>query len=118
VDRPRIDKYLPLTPTVFDILLALADGEKHGYAILQAVNSASNSFGALRAGTLYRALSRLLDQDLVEELSRRPPPAHDDERRRYYRITVLGRNVLRAEVFRLQQQISGARAKKLVREGS
>jgi DNA-binding PadR family transcriptional regulator len=58
MDRPRLDKYLPLTPTVFDILLALADGEKHGYAILQAVNASPSSSGTLRAGTLYRALSR------------------------------------------------------------
>jgi DNA-binding PadR family transcriptional regulator len=118
VDKPRLDHYLPLTPTVFDILLALADSEKHGYAILQTVNGASTSFVTLRAGTLYRALSRLLEQELVEELSRRPPPARDDERRRYYRITALGRRVLKSEVARLQQQLSGARTKKLLREGS
>jgi DNA-binding PadR family transcriptional regulator len=115
MDRPRVEKYLPLTPTVFDILLALADGEKHGYAILQAVNAAS---GALRAGTLYRALSRLLEQDLVEETLRRPAASMDDERRRYYRITLLGRRVLKAEVARLEQQVLGARAKNLFPERS
>jgi DNA-binding PadR family transcriptional regulator len=118
MDRPRIDKYLPLTPTVFDILLALADGEKHGYAILLAVNGTSTSFVVLRAGTLYRALSRLLEQGLVEELSRRPSPPDDDERRRYYRITAFGRRVLKAEVARLQQQVLGARAKNLFPERS
>jgi DNA-binding PadR family transcriptional regulator len=118
MDRPRVDKYLPLTPTVFDILLALADGEKHGYAILQAVNSSAGSARALRAGTLYRALSRLLGQDLVEESGRRPAASLDDERRRYYRITPLGRRVLKTELERLQQQILGARAKNLFPERS
>ena len=115
MDRPRVEKYLPLTPTVFDILLSLADGEKHGYAILQAVNAADR---ALRAGTLYRALSRLLEQDLVEESLRHPAASMDDERRRYYRITLLGRRVLKAEVARLEQQVLGARAKNLFPERS
>jgi DNA-binding PadR family transcriptional regulator len=117
MDRLRIDKYLPLTPTVFDILLALADGDKHGYAILQAVNNAARP-ATLRAGTLYRALSRLLEQDLVEESARRPAASVDDERRRYYRITALGRRVLKAELERLHQQILGARAKNLFPERS
>jgi DNA-binding PadR family transcriptional regulator len=118
MDRARVDKYLPLTPTVFDILLALADSEKHGYAILQAVHTSAGGSAVLRAGTLYRALNRLLGQDLVEECARRPAASLDDERRRYYRITPLGRRVLKAELERLQQQILEARAKNLFPERS
>jgi DNA-binding PadR family transcriptional regulator len=115
MDRPRLDKYLPLTPAAFNILLALADEDKHGYAVLLAVNASGGS-PVLRAGTLYRALSRMLDQALVEESPRRPGPSRDDERRRYYRLTGLGRRVLKAEVARLQQQLLGAHAKKLFPE--
>ena len=108
--------YLPLTPAVFDILLALWGGENHGYAIMQAVQQASEGRTVLRPGTLYRALSRLLETQLVEELEERPDPEWDDERRRYYRLTALGKCVLKAEAARLEQQVETARAKKLLRD--
>lgn len=99
MDRFRADQFLPLTPVAFEILLALADGEQHGYRIMQEVNARASGAVRLHAGTLYRALARLLEQELIEELSERP--AEDDERRRYYRITPFGRDVARAEANRL-----------------
>jgi DNA-binding PadR family transcriptional regulator len=115
-ETARPQDYLPLTPAVFDILLALWDGENHGYAIMQAVQQASEGRTVLRPGTLYRALSRLLETQMVEELEERPDPEWDDERRRYYRLTALGKRVLKAEAARLEQQVEAARAKKLLRD--
>ena len=103
------DRFLPLTAVVFEILLALADGERHGYDVMQDVERRTNGRIALHAGTLYRALSRLLDQGLIEELDERPDSGTDDERRRYYRLTPLGRAVARAEADRLRSQVSAAR---------
>lgn len=105
---PTPESFLPLTPTVFDILLALVDDELHGYAVMQGVS------GRLLPGTLYRALSRLLESGLVEASDQRPDPELDDERRRYYRLTDLGRRVIEAEALRLAEQVKAARAKKLL----
>lgn len=105
---PDPESFLPLTPTVFDILLTLVDGELHGYAIMQEVS------GRLLPGTLYRALTRLLESGLVEGSDQRPDPELDDERRRYYRLTDLGRRVIEAEAQRLAEQVRAARAKKLI----
>ena len=104
---------LPLTPSVFHILLALSEGERHGYAIMQEV--AADTDGSLRLGpgTLYGCLKRMLSTRLVEESDERPDPALDDERRRYYRITDLGARALRAEGERLASAVSAARAKRL-----
>ncbi|MCC7179444.1 MAG: helix-turn-helix transcriptional regulator [Acidobacteria bacterium] len=113
MDRFRAETFLPLTPVAFDILLALADGEQHGYRILQDVNMRSGSITALHAGTLYRALARLLEQDLIQELSERP--AEDDERRRYYRLTDRGIAVARAEARRLAGQLATAEARNLLK---
>jgi DNA-binding PadR family transcriptional regulator len=107
-NEPDPESFLPLTPTVFDILLALVDGERHGYAIMQEVG------GRLLPGTLYRALTRLLESGLVEASEQRPDPELDDERRRYYRLTDLGRRVIEAEAQRLAEQVRAARAKKLI----
>ena len=107
MDRLRVEQFLPLTPVAFEILLALADGEQHGYRIMQEVNARSAGAVTLHAGTLYRALARLLEQSLIEELAERP--AEDDERRRYYRLTALGQAVARAEVERLAGQVAAAR---------
>ena len=90
MDRFRPEIFLPLTPVAFEILLALADGERHGYSILQEVESRSGGTVALHAGTLYRALARLLESDLIDELSESPNPSNGDERRRYYRLTARG----------------------------
>ena len=115
-ERRDLEQFLPLTPAVFDILLALWDGEWHGYGIMQEVRKESDGQVVLLPGTLYRALSRLLEAGLVEESEERPDPELDDERRRYYRLTALGRRVLKAEAARLEQQVNAARAKRLIKE--
>jgi DNA-binding PadR family transcriptional regulator len=109
---------LPLTPAVFHILLALADGERHGYAIMQEV--AANTRGQMQMGpgTLYGTIKRMLAANLIEESDERPAPDLDDERRRYYRLTGLGRKVLAAEVERLANLVSLAQSKKLTGESS
>ena len=105
----QVDRFLPLTPVVFEIALALAAGERHGYEIMQEVERRTDGQIVLHPGTLYRALGRLLDQGLIEELDDRRGDDNDDERRRYYRLTPLGHAVARAEVERLASQVSAAR---------
>jgi DNA-binding PadR family transcriptional regulator len=112
MDRLRVETFLPLTPVAFEILLALADGEQHGYRIMQEVNARSGGAVTLHAGTLYRALARLLEQALIEEIAERP--TEDDERRRYYRLTDRGIAVARAEATRLAGQLAAARARRLL----
>jgi DNA-binding PadR family transcriptional regulator len=109
-----LQELLPLTPAVFHILLALSDGERHGYGIMQEV--AADTDGSLRLGpgTLYGCLKRMLAAGLVEESDERPDPDLDDERRRYYGITGLGARTLRAEAERLAVAVSAARAKRLL----
>jgi DNA-binding PadR family transcriptional regulator len=95
----KTDKTAPLKPAVFHILLALADGRVHGYAAMQAVRERAGGSVRLSTGSFYRHLSKLLDQELVEEA---PGPADDDPRRgAYYRITSSGRQVLARERDRL-----------------
>ena len=106
--------YPGLTPPVFHILLALADGERHGYAIGQDVAVQADGRLDLGPGTLHGCLKRMLAAALVEESDVRPDPALDDERRRYYRLTRLGRRTLEAEVARLAQAVSAARSRKRV----
>jgi DNA-binding PadR family transcriptional regulator len=115
MDKFRVDTFLPLTPVAFEILLALADGERHGYSILQEVEGRSGGAVSLHAGTLYRALARLLESDLIEELNESPDPSSADERRRYYRLTARGIAVARAEAGRLEGQVSAARARRLLK---
>jgi DNA-binding PadR family transcriptional regulator len=105
----NVDRFLPLTAVVFEILLALAAGERHGYEIMQDVERRTDGRIVLHPGTLYRALGRLLEQGLIEELDARPAADRDDERRRYYRLSSIGRTVARAEVERLAGQVSAAR---------
>jgi DNA-binding PadR family transcriptional regulator len=105
----NVDRFLPLTAIVFEILLALAAGERHGYEIMQDVERRTDGRIVLHPGTLYRALGRLLEQGLIEELDARPAAGRDDERRRYYRLSSIGRTVARAEVERLAGQVSAAR---------
>lgn len=104
----------PLRPAVFHILLALADGERHGYAIAQEVVEQTTGTLDLGPGTLYGCLKRMLAAGLVEESDVRPDPALDDERRRYYRLTGLGRRAVRAEAARLAQAVSAARRKRVL----
>ena len=113
--RPLAETFIPLSPAVFEILLALSDDERHGYAIMQEVEKRSGGDTRLRPGTLYRAIARLVDDDLIEESGERPSSDQDDERRRYYRLTELGRKVAEAEARRLSGLIRDARAKKVLR---
>ena len=102
---------LPLTPPVFHILLALCDEERHGYGIMQDVSRQTGDALQLGPGTLYGCLKRMLAAGLVEESDERPDPALDDERRRYYRMTVLGKRVVKAEAQRLASAVTAARSK-------
>jgi len=109
---------LPLTAVAFEILLTVSDGDCHGYQIMQAVDTRTDGAIVLHPGTLYRALARLLDESLIEELTsprQRPAADDDDERRRYYRLTKFGREVLAAEAARLSRQVDEARARRLVK---
>ena len=104
--------FLPLTPVAFEILLSVAGEERHGYAVMQDIEERTDGAVSLHAGTLYRALSRLVDRGLLEESEERPEV--DDERRRYYGITELGRRVAAAESRRLARQIEVAVKRELV----
>src|SRR5437899_3841399 len=114
--RPQsTNELLPLTPPVFHILLALADEERHGYGIMQDVARQTGDALQLGPGTLYGCLKRMLAAGLVEESDERPDPALDDSRRRYYRMTDLGRRVVRAEAQRLSNAVYAAGARRLLR---
>ena len=104
-------RYLPLTPAMLQVLLALADGDKHGYAILKEVARRTDGAVRLQTGTLYTAIRRFVTDGLVAETDERPDPALDDERRRYYRLTDRGRAVAVAETERLGETVRQARAK-------
>ena len=103
-----------LTPAIFHILLALADGERHGYAIMQAVLQETDGSMRLGPGTLYRSLRIMLAHKLIAESDERPDPALDDERRRYYYLTNLGQQVLQAEIERLYRLVQRAQSKRLL----
>ena len=105
-----IDALLPLPPAVFHILMALADEDRHGYAIIQEVKARTNGEVRLSPATLYRSIQRMLDDDLIVEVNERPAPELDDERRRYYRITKFGTTVAREEANRLTELVRLARA--------
>ncbi len=113
----RPEDALPLTPAVFHILLALADGEKHGYAIMKEVAAITNDVMKMGSGTLYGSIKRMLEMGLAEESDERPDPAMDDERRRYYRLTPFGEQVARAESKRLAALVQTATLKKLMGSG-
>ena len=110
------EELVPLTPAVFHILLSLADGERHGYSIMRDI--AVHTKGKLRLGpaTLYRSIKHLVEDGLIEESDVRPDPALDDERRHYYRLTELGRQVVVAEVRRLEEALAVARTKRGLRD--
>jgi DNA-binding PadR family transcriptional regulator len=104
----------PLTPAVFHILLALADGEKHGYAIMKDVETQTSGQIKMGPGTLYGSIKRMLAGGLIEETDERPDPALDDERRRYYRLTIQGQTVVAAESRRLALAVKVAQQKKVL----
>jgi DNA-binding PadR family transcriptional regulator len=107
------ESLLPLPVATFHILLALVDGDRHGYAIIQEIAARTGGALTLSAGTLYRSIQRMLDQGLIVETRDRPAPEDDDERRRYYRLTPLGTATARAETRRLSQLVKMARARGL-----
>jgi DNA-binding PadR family transcriptional regulator len=108
---PDPDGQLPLTPAVFHILLALADQDRHGYAIILDIAGRTDGAMRLGTGTLYTAISRLLEQGVIEEPDERPAADEDDERRRYYRLTPFGRDVANAEARRLAALVKMARSR-------
>jgi DNA-binding PadR family transcriptional regulator len=103
--------FIPLKPQWFHIMLSLAGGEQHGYGIMQEVLNRTTGKVRLWPATLYGAIKRLIEADLIEESTERPAPELDDARRRYYRLTPLGKRVLDAECDRLQELVSTIRAK-------
>jgi len=107
----------PLTPAVLNILLSLADQERHGYGIMQEIQKMTGEQVLMGPGTLYGTLKRMLDAGLIEECDERPDPALDDERRRYYRITPSGRIALAEEIQRMQHLVAAAQAKRIPSPG-
>lgn len=112
-----VDDLLPLPPATFHILLAVAEEERHGYAIIQDVESRTDGELRMSAGTLYRSIARMVEQGLISEVTKRRT-ADEDERRRYYRITPFGTAVARAEMRRLTQLLRLARASGLSPESA
>lgn len=108
-DSP-VEAHLPLTPVAFEILLSLAVGPGHGYAIMRDVEERTGGRTSLHPGTLYRALGRLEDAGLLAETDAPEEDEDEDERRRYYRLTRLGRRVVEAEARRLESQLGEARS--------
>ena len=106
------DSFLPLKPNFFHILVTLAPGEQHGYAIMQEVLERTGGKVRLWPATLYGTLKRLIEEELIEESAERPAPEFDDARRRYYRMTPLGRRVLVAESERLKDLVTMLQSKR------
>jgi DNA-binding PadR family transcriptional regulator len=109
-----VDDLLPLQPAVFHILMVLAEGDNHGYAIIGAIAARTDGRVKIGAGTLYRSIQRMLEDGLVTEIDERPAPEEDDDRRRYYRITPFGRKAATAETERLADLVKLARSSGLV----
>ncbi len=107
---PAPQDFLPLSPALFHILVALADQDRHGYSIMLDVAARTHGKLRLSPGTLYGSIKRMLEDGWIEEVDERPAPALDDERRRYYRLTALGRAIARAEAARLEEVLGQARA--------
>lgn len=108
--RAEVDALLPLPAATFHILMALAQGDRHGYAIILDVEKRTGGELRLSAGTLYRSIQRMLEQGLISETRDRPAPENDDERRRYYRITAFGAAAARAETQRMTELVRMARS--------
>ena len=106
----RIKELLPLRPAVFHILLVLAEGERHGYAVKQEVEKGTDGVVKMGPGTLYESIQRMLEKGLIEESAKRPSPEIDQAQRRYYRLSHFGKKVLEAEIKRLGTIVDQARA--------
>lgn len=115
--RDEIEGFLPLPPATLHILLSLADGERHGYAIIQDIEERTDGDLRMSAGTLYRSIARMVEQGLIAETTQRRTRT-DDERRRYYRLTALGTAVARVELRRLSQLVRDARLRGLTPQPS
>ncbi len=113
----EVEAFLPLTPATFHILLALADGEKHGYNIMQEVGEISGGQVKMGPGTLYGSIKRLLANGIITESAQRPNVEDDDERRRYYALSALGQRVLKAESQRLSDLYQVIRMKHILENG-
>ena len=116
-DRYRIESFLPLPPALASILLGLAEGPAHGYALLTRIEQQSDGSVEMGTGQLYRHLRRVLDRGWVEEVDAPPDVERDDPRRRYYDLTDRGRAVLRAEMHRLRSQVGLSRRLGLLEDG-
>jgi DNA-binding PadR family transcriptional regulator len=114
-ERPNfnVQQHLPLKPLVFQILLGLSEGERHGWSLVRDVQQ-RGGFDRLMPGNFYRTLRSMVEDGFIEESSSRPAPAKDDERRRYFRLTPLGEQVAIAEAKRLEAIVLEARARKLL----
>jgi DNA-binding PadR family transcriptional regulator len=111
-----LQPYGPLTPAMFHVLLALAGDDLHGYAILKEVDLRTGGKVRLSTGTLYGIIKRLLADGLVVERRTRPADPPDDERRRYYRLTPVGHQVAAAEAERMDEVLTVARARNLLKK--
>jgi DNA-binding PadR family transcriptional regulator len=116
VKHEEVDALLPLPPATFHILMALADADRHGYAMIQDISARTEGELQMSAGTLYRSIQRMQEQGLIVETRQRPAPEDDDDRRRYYSITAFGLAVARAEARRLTQMVRLARARGIAPE--
>ena len=114
----ELQRLFPLTPAVFYVLLALAEGQKHGYAIMQAARVISEEKVRLGPGTLYSTIQRLLDLDLIEETEGDGVPSDHESSRRYYRLTRMGKAVLDAEVRHMESILRRAKKRKLFHEAA
>ena len=107
---PKPEDFLPLHRDTFQILVSLADCERHGYSILLDIAERTGDSRSITPSTLYSSIRRLLESGLIGELNVRPDPEHDDQRRRYYRLTALGRRVAELEARRLEHLLRDARS--------
>jgi DNA-binding PadR family transcriptional regulator len=114
--QTNVEPFGPLTPSMFHVLLALAGDDLHGYAILKEVELRTGGKVRLSTGTLYGIIKRLLNDGLIVELRSRPAESEDDERRRYYRLTPQGRQVATAEAERMDEILSIARSRNLLKK--
>lgn len=105
---------LPLTALTYHALLALADGDRHGYGIIKEVERRTGGAMEIETGTLYHAMKRMLDEELIESVPASERPADEDRRRRTYRLTEWGREVLAAESLRLRQLVAIAEEKQVI----
>jgi DNA-binding PadR family transcriptional regulator len=111
--RADVERHLPLKPLVFQVLLALAGGERHGWSLVRDVQQ-RGGFGRIMPGNFYRTLRAMLADGLIDESDTRPEPDEDDERRRYFAITPFGERVAAAEARRLEAVVAEARSKRLL----